>query len=426
MPLLPAGTAPIGPAHNLAQKVQRDLLAAVITADTPISQTSYSRVTGVSGATVQRAAEALVKEKLIEPGEDLPIDTRGRPERALRINPNWVYIGLAIEDRSPAAGTHVGWQVSAIGVKLSGEPFHGHASAHREQVEDPCGLEEILAAAQTAVTHVRQKVEETDARVYGLGVSVGGHVENGVVRQSPNIPALDGQPLGRLLEEATGLPTLVENDVNALARRHFWQKGGRELNFTVVLVKSDGIGSASVAGGVYTGSHGMAGEFGHIKMYPAHDLQRMCRCGSDRGCLETLATPQAVARRLKLPEVQWKRAVELVDEGAQEAKEAFLEAGDFLGRGLAQLVTLFDPEVVYLLGVEELVEPRSHQAAELYLGAAQRTLQEDAFPSARIRFVQEGAPAVRIEPQPLPSAEEQAAAAAAVHIEHLVEKRGSD
>ncbi|MGW0754825.1 ROK family protein [Streptomyces sp. NPDC002587] len=425
MPLLPAGSTRVGPAYNLAEKVQRDLLAAVITAKSPISRTSYAAATGVSLPTVQRAANSLLAAGFIVQGEDLPLSQRGRPERALQINPRHVYIGLAIEDRSPVAGKNVGWQVSAAGVTLDGELFGG-MTAVREHIEQPNSLSEVLEAARKAVAQVRGKVEERGARVHGLGVSVGGHVQDGTVRFSPNIRGLDGQPLGELMEDATGLPVLVENDVNALARRLLWQKGGREMNFTVVLLKPDGIGSGTVKGDdVYFGSTGMSGELGHFKMYPPSELLRQCRCGGT-GCLETIATPQAIAHRLGVPEVEWRTTIDRAEGGDPDAEKAFSEAGDFLGRALGQLVNIVDPERIYLLGDNELLDPERHRAAALYFQAAKDTLLRDVFPTAQLRFSEEGVRDLHMDTADLPTEDEQASAAAVVNIQRLVENQPED
>ncbi|MEU1458109.1 ROK family protein [Streptomyces avermitilis] len=413
MALLPAGSALIGPAHSRSEKVQRDLLAAVITAEGPISRKKYAEATAEPMPTVLRAAKNLLAAGLIVQGDDLPLDGPGRPERALKINPHHVYLGLAIEDRSPETGTNVGWQVCALGVTLDGKPLVG-LPAEYEPIESPYGLDQVVVAVSKVVERIRDKIPHQSAQVHGLGVSVGGHVEDGTVRFSPNITGLRDERLAERIEAATRLPTLVQNDANALARRLFWQKGGREMSFAVVLVKPDGIGAGTVKdGSVYVGATGMSGELGHFKMYPPEELRRQCRCGG-YGCLETLATPQAIALGLGLQEVKWHEAIDRAEKGDAAAEKAFREAGDFLGRALATLVATVDPEKVYLLWENESLDPAQHRAAELYLQGARDALERDLFPTA---FGQ------RLVSAALPTSEDQAQAAASGPIEKLVEKQ---
>ena len=113
---------------------------------------------------------------------------------------------------------------------------------------------------------------------------------------------------------------------------------------------SAGIGAGIVTDGrLLLGATGLAGEIGHV---PAQPDGRLCRCGN-RGCLETVAAPDAIARLLR---DSWGEPVtaadlpRLVRSGNAGALRAVGDAADAVGRALANLVTLVNPAVVVVGG----------------------------------------------------------------------------
>ena len=86
-------------------------------------------------------------------------------------------------------------------------------------------------------------------RLAGIGIGVGGHVrDRAVVGESPFLDWHD-VPLAELVEERTGLPVVVENDVAALVEAETWFGAGRGLDRFVVLTIGAGIGYGLVLGG---------------------------------------------------------------------------------------------------------------------------------------------------------------------------------
>ena len=131
-------------------------------------------------------------------------------------------------------------------------------------------------------------------RVDGVGVSFGGHVDSatGVVRRSLHVPGWEDVPLAALLRERYGAPALIENDANAGALGE-WDEAGRPPSLCYVTV-STGVGGGIVVGGeLWRGQDGFAGEVGHLVVDPAGEP---CACGR-RGCVETIASGPAIARR---------------------------------------------------------------------------------------------------------------------------------
>lgn len=192
-----------------------------------------------------------------------------------------------------------------------------------------------------------------DAGLLGVGVAVPGAVADpgeGVVDSTQL--RWHRAPLGGVLREALGLPVLVENNVSALAVSEVLYGQARSHDNVLVVTIGTGVGAGIVIDGVvYRGHAGMAGELGHI---PMEEDGPLCQCGAT-GCLEALVGQAALidqARRLGLTTDGGTIADlrELADGGDGGARELFAHAGRLLGRALAGVVNVLDPEIVIMLG----------------------------------------------------------------------------
>ncbi|MGW8354300.1 ROK family protein [Streptomyces wedmorensis] len=368
---------------KLAEQVEPDLLAAVICAgDSPMSRLRYVTESGLSAPTVSRAARALIKDGLLAEGEQFPIDRRGRPEITLKVNPKRVHLGLVVEDEAEPAGRSAGVRVVGMPVTLDGKPFEGLSPiavpiAHRK-------IPDLITSVADTVRQLRHKVEERGGGVEGVGVTLGGHISaDNWVEYSSNIGSEQDQPspLGSHLQEAIQLPVMLENDANALARRHLWFTQEPTSTYAIVLLKADGIGCGIVAdGSVFSGARGMAGEFGHLPMDPNGPV---CRCKND-GCLEAIATPRAISRSLGVD--GFDQVIRAAADHDEEAARVLGEAGSCLGRALAMLINLVDPGKIFLLGVDELTDREANPTAAVYLDAMAEAVQKHVFRSARDRY----------------------------------------
>jgi predicted NBD/HSP70 family sugar kinase len=142
----------------------------------------------------------------------------------------------------------------------------------------------------------------------------------------------------------------VDNDANlgALAEASFG--AGRGLENIIYVMLGSGIGAGLVLDGrVHRGAAGLAGELGHVQVRADGAV---CRCGN-RGCLETVASPVAVAALLERStgtRVSLARVLELVAAGDRGARRAVADAGEAIGRALSMLVNVLNPEVVVVGG----------------------------------------------------------------------------
>ncbi len=244
--------------------------------------------------------------------------------------------------------------------------------------------------------------------VSAAGVSFGGPVDaaSGTVVQSHHVAGWEGLPLAAELGAALGRPALVENDANAVALGEYRYGAGRGARDLVYITVSTGIGGGVILGGrLWRGSHGAAGEVGHMVVRPGGPL---CTCGN-RGCLEALASGLSIARRAReaLPEAEGggrltNRPCTATDGGPEAitAEHVFRAArlGDAtaaaivaaaaadLGLAIAMLASIVDPERVILGGGVA-------KAGEQLLAPVRAAFARHAFPllAERVAIVQAAA-----------------------------------
>ncbi|MFW6691166.1 ROK family protein [Streptomyces sp. MAR4 CNX-425] len=266
---------------------------------------------------------------------------RGRPQRMLRVN----------AERHTVVGIKIGPTVlSGVVTDLA-----ANVLARAEEPLSDCAPQTALAAAASLTERLLDEVPRAADRVLGVGVGVSGHIDSaaGVCRYSA---LLDWQKVDVAgpLAQATGLPVVVNNDVNTLVVAERWFGAGREVDSFAVVTVGPGIGCGLLLDGtLYSGASGMAGELGHLPLDPAGP---MCSCGR-RGCLESLAGDRAVLRSIRDAGVDGPdiaAAMRLAREGGASgravARAAFAEAGAALGRGLAGLCNLLNLEKIIIAG----------------------------------------------------------------------------
>ncbi len=217
------------------------------------------------------------------------------------------------------------------------------------------------AILHAAADLVREVVSRADGPVFGLGIASGGVVDRrrGVIFSAVGtIPDWTGTAVGPALEEMTGLPTAVENDVNAIALAETHFGCARSARSTLVVAVGTGIGGAIVIDGqLWRGRTGTAGELGHIVVAAKQETGQsapLCPCGR-RGHLEALASGPTIARRWAvLTASKTVPTLEGVGSALERGDEAAItvvsEAGAILGRALGGLSNALDVELIVLAG----------------------------------------------------------------------------
>jgi predicted NBD/HSP70 family sugar kinase len=318
------------------------------------SRPELVRVTGLSRATVSSLIADLIGVGLVtedEGPEDPEPRRTGRPAQSLSLVPT---AGFAI-------GADIGHQhVRVILCDLFGAVLWEHWVA-KEVDRAP---EETLDLVAVLVGRALQETGVPHTRVLGIGAGIASPVEkdSGALGAEGIMPGWVGMRLTDELERRTSLPVRVTNDANAGALAERMYGAGRQAGDMVYVRLSAGIGAGIVSNGrLLLGARGLAGEIGHLPLI-ADGL--ICRCGN-RGCLETVASPVAIARLLS---DSWGHPVAardlpaLIEQRNTGALRAVRDAGDAVGRALSTLVTLLNPRLIVVGGDlagagEDILEP---------------------------------------------------------------------
>ena len=242
-----------------------------------------------------------------------------------------------------------------------------------------------------------------DKGIIGIGFGIAGVIDRkqGIVIESPNIPAINGFRFKETFEKEFSLTVIVENDANSYAYAEKWIGAGKNIDNFIVLTLGTGIGGGIIyKGELFEG----AAEVGHVVIEPDG---RYCTCRSF-GCLESYASGRAIVERTisslekgvesiiteicggnfyKLtPELVYKAAL----EGDNLSREVSREVGRYLGIGIANLINIFGSEAVIIGGgligawdlfIEELKREfakRALNALSSHVKIIKATLEKDS------------------------------------------------
>ncbi len=214
------------------------------------------------------------------------------------------------------------------------------------------------------VKRIREDLEAHVQIDHILGIGVGapnGNSHTGNIEFAPNLTWKGIVPLRSYFEEIFHKPTILVNDANAAAVGEKLFGNARDLDDFVMITLGTGLGSGIFSGGqLIEGAHGLAGEFGHIRVVPGG---RLCGCGR-YGCLEGYASSTGVKRSISELDSSAKAQsglLKLDDPSARDVFEAFQKGDAFageivhyttemLGSALADFACFSDPKAYILFG----------------------------------------------------------------------------
>jgi predicted NBD/HSP70 family sugar kinase len=286
-------------------------------------------------------------------------------------------VGLRITDRHGRPAEVLG-VVTSLGGEAVGEPVR------RELSPEARASEEVLVEeVADLVAELRSGRDDRWGPLLGVGLSMGGHIDDGTVRLSVNTGwgmgaprvARSGYPLADRLRRRVGCRVVVDNDVRSLAiHENLHGRPGRS-SFAVVAVLADGVGGGLIINGrPWRGHGGTAGEIGHLFAGRLDD-QRPCRCGRS-GCIEAYATPAAIRAQLggrRLGEAARR------PHDDRAAVDAFRVGGSALGVGIASMLNWLNLGTVVLHLPPSVGEAAAGSAGSAYLGALREELDARVF-----------------------------------------------
>jgi N-acetylglucosamine repressor len=313
--------------RDLIKAMNRNLLLNIIRRERTVARRHLTDISGLSvGAVSGLVSELLVQGWLLEQEDDA--ETGGRPRTMLRLNPDaGCALGLKLmENRVVAAVTNFETDVLY------------YRDYHFDFDDDPANLSKILASV-IEIALVEAQVDRS--RLFGIGIGLAGviYAQTGIVHHSPFFGWRD-VPLAKLIEQRTGLPVYVENDVNTLTITEQLFGAGYNRNHFVVVTVGRGIGMGMVINGqLYQGAFGGAGEVGHNVMRYGGGIQTLEDMAADPAVIAACPGAQTLAD-----------VVNQADTGNKQAQQLLAESGTALGIGLANIVNILGPELVIVSG----------------------------------------------------------------------------
>lgn len=365
--------------RNLIRAINRFKVLHSIRDHRLISRVAISRDTGLSQASVTGITAELIKEGLLfekEAGESIG----GRRPIMLALNPEGAYtVGVFMSVR----------QISVVIINLQADVIASYELLLEEEHYTPEQLaDRIIQAVHSCIW----EADFSKNQLSGVGIAIPGLVdsETGVVRFLPNY-GWENINFRDIIYEKIKIPTYIENSANTLTLAEQWFGEGRGLDNFLTVNLAHGIGMGIVINGqLYRGSNGMAGEFGHITIDTNGPL---CRCGK-QGCLEAYAGNIAILKSGKAlaeagqwtpdnpEEISIEEILQKAQEGVSPLRELYRTAGEVLGLGLTNLIEIFNPIRIIVMG-------KGVTAGELILNPMRETLdhQMTGRGKARVELV---------------------------------------
>ncbi len=230
----------------------------------------------------------------------------------------------------------------------------------RESFATPQGPGPTLALYATRAKHLLANLKINHSRLLGLGISCGGPLESkkGVVLGPPNLPGWNRVPIVSYFKRKFGLPVYLENDANACAVAEWLWGSGKGSRNMVFLTFGTGMGAGLILDKkLYRGTNDLAGEVGAVRLAEsgpvgynlAGSFEGFCS-GGGIGRLAQLALQKNPDKKTVLtPDSLSAQAVfEAVRSGDELAEEVVAECAKYLGRGLAVIVNMLNPQKIVI------------------------------------------------------------------------------
>ncbi|MEV0224487.1 ROK family transcriptional regulator [Streptomyces sp. NPDC050704] len=327
----------------------------------PLSRTDIARRLDLSAGSLTRLTKPLIESGLlveVAEGAALPEARQGRPSQPLDI---------------------VADSRTFLGFKITEDMVYGVVTTLRSDIVARHDLP-LASHDPSEVVDVLGELTDEFARTFpglaGIGIGLGGRAQDRSVVDESAFLGWHDVPLARLVEERTGLPAVVENDVNALVEAESWFGAGRGLDRFAVLTIGAGLGYGLVSGGkrVATAEDGL-GVGRHWIVDPNGPLTPEGARGSAVSLL-TIPSIRYQVRAATGRDVSYDEILALAAEGEPMAARVVDEAARALGTLVAQIANFAIPQKILLAGegvglvdvaapaVEEAILANRHPRAE--------------------------------------------------------------
>ncbi|MBA3648108.1 MAG: ROK family protein [Chitinophagales bacterium] len=231
-----------------------------------------------------------------------------------------------------------------------------NGSIHTAEYQEP---QEFAAELCKLIRNAAAKINNG---IHGIGIgSPNGNYYTGMVELAPNLPWKGMIPLAKYFMDEINLPVVLTNDAKAAALGEMVFGGARNMKHFIFITLGTGLGSGIVCNGSMVYGHdGFAGEMGHTIVKEGSN--RLCGCGR-YGCLEQYASASGIRisymkflaeKGMQAPvepdKIDSQYIFKRAQENDKEALAAFHYTGHILGLAIANAVTYFSPEAIFLFG----------------------------------------------------------------------------
>jgi N-acetylglucosamine repressor len=344
------GTSETGTKANLSKKNSlKILILEELYRSGCKSIPDLSKSIRMSTPTITRAIDELMADELILE-EGIGSSSGGRRPNLYGINPTSRYV--------------MGIDVNRFYVRIGLFNFHNQPAAKIKVYNEGLETQEnILSFLQKSVSDYIQEAGIDEKKLIGIGIAMPGLIDihTGITYSYLH----EEKPATIMFENMFNHPVFVEHDTRAMAlgEQAFGLAKGK--NNVLCLNIGSGIGLGMILNGkLYVGNSGFSGEFGHIQVDPEGEL---CYCGKI-GCLETLASGTTMIKNAKkeleagatsllqtlsennLENINSELILEAAHRGDQFAIGLLSSIGEHLGKGIAVLIHIFNPELIIVGG----------------------------------------------------------------------------
>ncbi|WP_238404132.1 ROK family protein [Paenibacillus paridis] len=343
----------------LIKKINTAIVLDAVVKHAPLSRAQISEKTGLNKATVSSLVQDLIDSHLVienGPGQS----SGGRKPVMLLFNGTAGY----------AVGIDLGVNyIRGLLVDLEGNVIAEHQSSLKQQ-----HAEQALAQLMACIEQLIQQAPESPYGVVGIGVGVPGIVDDkGTILFAPNLKWRQ-VTLQEQLEAVFHIPVTIDNEANAGAQGEQKYGAGRGIPNQIYVSVGIGIGTGIILNKeLYKGASGFSGELGHLSI--EYD-GKPCSCGN-RGCWELYASENALLERAEqLGFENLEELLQAATHGDERVISLIRSIGDYLGAGIANIVNVFNPNVV-------IIGNRMSRAAEWLKPAVQAAVDQRTLPYHR-------------------------------------------
>jgi predicted NBD/HSP70 family sugar kinase/DNA-binding MarR family transcriptional regulator len=344
--------------QDSVRKVNTSLVLNALRLHAPTSRADLANLTKLNRSTISNIVNVLIDDGLVL--ELNAMESKiGRPGIALTLRPE--------------GGAVIGIEIGVGFISVILTDFVA-TILWRDRYEFQLETSQIavISKVEELVDRAIAFADSRQLRLLGIGLGVPGlvNVQNGELLFAPNLGWRD-VPLRLMLSQKFPMPIYVENEANLGALGEYYFGVGRN-------------------GKLFKGGRGFAGEIGHIQRDPKGE---MCGCGR-RGCWETQVGPRAILQRVKrsieadpqntlskmvggdLEKLTFNQVVDCALQGDELCRAALENVGENLGTGVADLVNIFNPQMVIIGGA-------FNYGREIILPVLENTIADETLPSVR-------------------------------------------